>query len=180
MPNVKGSNVVSAVKMLRANRERALALLAPKYHRYLNERVVVASWYPEADQLELLRVVASMLPPTPDPWMTMGRIAARGDLSTLYSYMVKPGEMKGTLRAATALWQTFHDTGELKITLEAPGRALATVRDYAASCREMCRVVGGYVTEVAVAAGANEVSTAKSGCVHEGAPLCSWRMTWRA
>jgi hypothetical protein len=180
MPNVKGSNVLAAVKMLRANRERALQLLAPKYHRFLTERITVASWYPEEDQIELLRVVASMLPRTPDPWMMMGRIAARGDLTNLYSYLVKPGgELKDTLRAATALWQTFHDTGELKIALEAPGSAIATVRNYAASCREMCRVIGGYVTEVASVAGALNVATVKLGCVHDGAPQCSWRMNFR-
>jgi hypothetical protein len=179
MPSVKGSNVLGAVKMLRANRERAEKLLAPQHHHYLHERIMVASWYPEADQLELLRAVAAMLPLAPDPWMTMGRIAARGDLSSLYSYLVRPGDLKDTLRAATALWQTFHDTGELKIVLEAPGRAIATVRNYGASTREMCRVIGGYVTEVATVAGARDVATSKLSCTHDGAPQCSWRMIWR-
>src|SRR6478672_3107837 len=124
MPNVKGSNVVAAVKMLRAHRDRAVALLPPRYHHYLDERILVASWYPEGDQIELLRAVSFLLPGTPDPWMVMGRTTARGDL-------------KDTLRAASSLWQTFHDTGELKITLEAPNQALAVLRGYAVGAREM-------------------------------------------
>jgi hypothetical protein len=178
-PKVKGSNVLGAVKMLRANRERAVALLPAKYHHYLNERIIVSSWYPEADQLELLRAVSFMLPGSPDPWMMMGRIAARGDLSDLYRSIVRPGDLKDALRASTALWRTFHDTGELKLTLEAPERVLAELRGYAASAREMCRVIGGYVTEVASRAALRDVGTIKLGCTLDGAGHCSWRMTLR-
>jgi hypothetical protein len=178
MPKVKGANVLSAVKMLRAHRERAVALLPAQYHHYLDERILVSSWYPEADQLELLRAVAFLLPGTPDPWMVIGRIAAHGDLSDLYRHMVRQGDLKDTLRASTALWNTFHDTGELKITLEAAGRAVAMLRGYAATAREMCRVVGGYVSEVASVAGARDVKTFKLACTLDGAAQCTWRLTW--
>lgn len=179
MPNVKGANVLAAVKMLRANRERAVALLPRELHRYLDERILVSSWYPEADQLELLRAVSFLLPGTPDPWVSIGRIAARDDLKDLYRRMVKPGDLKETLRASSAMWRTFHDTGELKIVLEEPTRALATVRGYAATAREMCRVIGGYVTEVVSTAGMQNIKTAKIACTLDGAPECSWRLTWR-
>jgi hypothetical protein len=164
--------------MLRAHRERAVALLPPDLHHYLDERVIVSSWYPEADQLGLLRAVAFLLPGTPDPWVQIGRIAARTDLSDLYKTIVRPGELKDALRASTSLWRTFHDSGELKLTLEEPGRILATLRGYAATAREMCRVIGGYVTEVATVASGHEIKTVKLGCTLAGAPECSWRLTW--
>jgi hypothetical protein len=179
VPKVKGSNVLAAVKMLRANRERAVALLPPQHHHYLSERVLPSSWYPESDQLELLRAVAFMLPGTPDPWMMIGRIAARDDINDLYRSMVRPGDLKEALRVSSTLWRSFHDTGELKLTLEAPGVAVATLRDYAATAREMCRVIGGYVTEVTTVATTRDIKPAKTACALDGAPACSWRMTWR-
>ena len=179
MPNVKGANVLAAVKMLRANRERAVALLPPKYHHYLDARIMVSSWYPEADQLELLRAVSFLLPGTPDPWVSIGRIAARDDMRDLYRRMVKPGDLKETLRASSALWRTFHDTGELRISLEEPTRAVASVRGYAATAREMCRVISGYVSEVVSAAGIGDIKVTKIACTLDGAPECRWRMTWR-
>ena len=178
MPRVKGANVLAAVKMLRANRERAIALLPARHHHYLDERILVSSWYPEADQLELLRAVSFLLPGTPDPWMMIGRIAARGDLSELYRNMVRPGDLKDALRTFSSLWRTFHDTGELKLSLEEPGRALAALRGYAATTREMCRVIGGYVTEVASVATGRDIRTVKLGCVLDGAPECTWRLSW--
>lgn len=178
VPRVKGANVLAAVKMLRASRDRSVALLPSKYHHYLDERILVSSWYPEADQLELLRAVSFLLPGTPDPWMMIGRIAARGDLSDLYRNMVRPGDLKDALRTFSSLWRTFHDTGELKLSLEEPGRAVAVLRGYAATAREMCRVIGGYVTEVASVATGRDIRTLKLGCVLDGASECSWRMSW--
>ncbi|MGZ3439763.1 MAG: hypothetical protein ACXVDD_09605 [Polyangia bacterium] len=178
VPKVKGANVLAAVKMLRAHRDRAVALLPAQHQHYLDERILVSSWYPEADQLELLRAVSFLLPGTPDPWMMIGRIAARGDLSDLYRNMVRPGDLKDALRASSSLWRTFHDTGELKLTLEEPGRVKAVLRGYA-TAREMCRVIGGYVTEVATVAAGREIKTVKLGCTLDGASECSWRMTWR-
>src|SRR5438309_9754189 len=116
--------------MLRANRARAIALLPVKLHHYLDARILVSSWYPEADQLELLRAVSFLLPGTPDPWMTIGRTAARGDLSELYRNMVRPGDLKDSLRTFSSMWRTFHDSGELKLSLEEPRRALAVLRGY--------------------------------------------------
>ncbi len=176
---VKGANVLAAVKMLRKNRERAIALLPAAYHRYLDERILASSWYPEIDQLELLRAVSFMLPGTPDPWVTIGRIAARDDLKDLYRTMVRTGDLKDTLRASSSLWHTLHDTGELKVALEAPGRVVATLRGYTLA-REMCRVIGGYVTEVVTTGGAKNVATRKTECTLDGAAQCSWRLTWPA
>ena len=176
---VKGANVLAAVKMLRANRERAIKLLPPAHHHYLDERILASSWYPETDQLELLRAVSFMLPGTPDPWVTIGRIAARDDLKDLYRTMVRPGDLKDTLRVSSSLWHTLHDTGELRLTLEAPGRVVATLRGYVLA-REMCRVIGGYVTEFVSAGGVQQVTTRKSECAHDGAAQCSWRLTWSA
>jgi hypothetical protein len=178
VPRVKGANVLAAVKMLRANRPRAVGLLPAKYHHYLDERILVSSWYPEADQLELLRAVSLLLPGTPDPWMMIGRIAARGDLTDLYRNMVRPGDLKEALRTSSSLWRTFHDSGDLKLTLAEPGRAVAVLRGYAATAREMCRVIGGYVTEVVQVAANRDIRTVKLGCTLDGAPDCSWRMIW--
>jgi hypothetical protein len=178
MSNVKGSNVLSAVKMLRAHRERATRLLPRHLHHYLDERIIVSSWYPEEDQLGLLRAVSFLLPGSPDPWMVMGQTAARGDLKKMYRHVVSAGNIAETARAATTLWQSFHDTGELTIAVEEPGRGLATVRGYGATSREMCRLVGGYVSEAFATAGARDVKAVKLDCTLDGSAACTWRMAW--
>jgi hypothetical protein len=56
---------------------------------------------------------------------------------------------------------------------------LATLRSYGATAREMCRVIGGYVAEVVAHAGPKDIKTLKLGCTLDGAPACTWRLTWR-
>src|SRR4051794_14322096 len=91
---VKGVNMLTAVKALRSNRKRAAEILPPPLHRYLEERVLVSSWYPEEDLLALLRALGSMLPPAPDPFAFMGRHTAREHLSGIYRGHVRPGDLE--------------------------------------------------------------------------------------
>jgi hypothetical protein len=176
---VKGTNVLGAVRALKADRERALPRLDERLHRYLEERILVSSWYPEADQIELLRVVASLMPSQPNPYVVMGRMSAALDLSTLYRHQLRPNDPLRSLAAADALWRNYHDTGEMSVVTESATAAVLRLRGYRAACREMCLVVAGYVTGVAEQAGAREPGWVKLGCYLDGAPDCSWRVSWR-
>jgi hypothetical protein len=178
VPKVKGTNVLAAVKMLRSNRPRAQKVLPPWLHHYLDQRILVAGWYPEEHQLELLRAVAMLLPGTPEPWMTMGRITARSDLAGLYRPLMRPGDPAASLRSVQALWRTYHDTGDLSVGIEAPGRACVRLLDYGLPSREMCRIVAGYCAEMATLGGATKVDIQKLLCVLDGAPACEWRLTF--
>ena len=178
MPKVKGTNVVGAVKLLRANRERALALLPARLHHYLQERLLVSSWYPEDDQIELLRVIAKMMPPAPNPFIVMGLTTAQADLTGIYRNYLRPDDPQRTLSAAGGLWRNYHDSGEMSASNEGPSGAVVRLRGYQAACGEMCRVVEGYLTGCARVAGARDVRTTKLTCCLDGAPECSWRLAW--
>ena len=58
MPNAKGTVVVEAVKALLTHGDRARVYLPPKLFPYLEQRIVLASWYPLEDFAELLRTLA--------------------------------------------------------------------------------------------------------------------------
>src|SRR5258708_35757850 len=62
MGKTKGSAVLNAVKLLRARKDDAARLVPPALRHYLEERVVVASWYPEADLIALIVTCAALLP----------------------------------------------------------------------------------------------------------------------
>jgi hypothetical protein len=178
MPKVKGTNVVGAVKLLRANRERALTLLPARLHHYLQERLLVSSWYPEEDQIELLRVIARLMPPTPNPFVVMGMTTAQADLTGIYRNSLRADDPQRTLLAAGGLWRNYHDTGEMSASDEGSKAAVVRLRGYQAACVEMCRVVEGYLIGCSRVAGASDVRTTKLTCSLDGAPECSWRLAW--
>jgi hypothetical protein len=171
-------NVVNVVKMLRMQRERSLAALPPKLHTYLEERILVSSWYPEQDQLGLLRALASMMPRTPDPFIAMGRGTARSDLTGIYKHQLREGDVARTLAFVGALWRNAHDTGEMTMAAEGPRTATVRLRDYGAVSNEMCRVCTGYFQELVVLAVGKRGEATHVECRVDGAPVCTWRIEW--
>jgi hypothetical protein len=174
---VKGTNMLSAVKALRMARDQAQKLLPPSLHRYLEERVLVSSWYPEADLMGLLQTLGKLLPGD-DPFYYMGRRTAGEHLAGIYRGHLRPGDLERTLQSASALWRNYHDTGDMTVTLEGPGRAALQLRDFASTTPEFCRLLRGYFTELAEQAGAKRVDVTKLECILGGGRACRWSMTW--
>jgi hypothetical protein len=177
---VKGTNMLSAVKALRTARDQARAVLPPSLHRYLDDRILVSSWYPEADLMGLLAALGKMMPPGSDPFVFMGRTTAREHLEGIYRGHVRPGDLERTLRSGTSLWRNYHDTGDLSTEFDGPMQATIRLRDFAATSREFCRLLGGYFTELLEQAGGKDVKAAKLACSLDLAPDCEWRLTWSA
>lgn|GEM_PF-2534845 len=177
---VKGTNLIASVKLLRKNKEAARAALPPELHRYLEERVLPTSWYPEADMAVLLRAMAPILRKLgPDPFELMGRAALREHMQGVYAHLLRAD--RATLaRRVSALWQSQHDTGRLTMVELGPGRARFELVEYGHPSREMCATIRGYLMEaLAAAAGCTDVRAAKVSCVLDGADRCAWDCVWR-
>jgi hypothetical protein len=179
MARTKGAHVVQAVKILRANRERALPLLAPPLRKYLDERILPSSWYPTEDHLGLLRALVLLLPRTGDPWLLLGRGNAQLDLHGLYRRHLKPGDPGRTLEVTQAIWSSAYDSGRLEVTL---GDHAATVKllDPGFRSPEICRIMTGYQLEAITLAGAREVRVDHVSCGMSFVSECVWQVAWQA
>ena len=124
MARAKGASLLSAVKWLRGNRDQALAALAPNLHHYLDDRIQVASWYPEQDLIELIRALARILPAGGgDVYEQMGRFSARDQLAGVYRHLLEGGDVLSLPRRGLVLWQSQHDSGRLAVAMDARGFA---------------------------------------------------------
>jgi hypothetical protein len=179
MASTKGTHVLNAVKVLRQSRERALTALRPALHKYLDQRILPSSWYPLDEQLELLRVIAGLMPPAPDPWLIIGRGTARMDLTGVYRSYLRAGHPERMLSSLSALWRSAHDSGEAIVCFDVAGGALITVRHFDLRSREYCRVTTGYLMELVALSGARDerVVHTRCRCVDNG-PECVWKATW--
>jgi hypothetical protein len=181
MARAKGASLVGAVKWLRHDREAALRALPARLHGYLDAQVQVASWYPEADLLDLIRAVARILPGSGgDVYEQMGRFSARDQLAGVYRHLLEGGDQFSLPRRGLVLWQSQHDSGRLGMTIEGPGAARIDVVDYALPSREMCGILRGYTAEMFAMAELKEPSVHKQACRLDGADRCTWRCEWRA
>lgn len=181
MARIKGVAMLNCLKALRARKEEARTLLPAPLRWYLDERIMVSGWYPEEDQLELIRALAGLLPETRiDVYEFMGRFTAERDLAGLYGHMVKQGDPQWTLRRGPAIWRSYHDTGTLSVTFDGPGMARLELSDYGLPSSAMCRVLLGWYGQLVRMTGAREVEIGETRCRQRKDAACVWEVKWPA
>ena len=183
MAKAKGTTMVSLVKFLRSQRERAEAALPAAMHHYLEERIHASSWYPEADLLALLRAMLGMLPGSREAVLgQIGASLAREHQGGIYGHLkLDANDDPATMaRRCFALWGSQHDTGTFHFELIAPGVAKLEVRDYALPSAEMCGILSGYLPESLRLAGVAKLHVAKTACRLDGVAACGWSAEWEA
>jgi hypothetical protein len=179
MAKAKGTTLISMVKFLRSQRERALAVLPASVHGYLAERIHPSSWYPEADSLLLIRGMLALLPGVRHQNLErMGAAIAREHMEGVYEHL-KSEDPSSLPRRTAALWASQHDSGTPSVVVEEPGRARYEIKGYGHPSPEMCAIVQSYFVESLRIAGWADVKAAKLQCVHDGAAACAWILTWR-
>jgi hypothetical protein len=179
MSRAKGASLLGAVKWLRTNRDAALRALPAQLHHYLDDRIQIASWYPEEDLVALVRALARILPAGEgNLYEQMGRFSAREQLAGVYRHLLEGRDALSIPRRGLVLWQSQHDSGRLSVAIEGPGSARIEVVDYAMPTREMCGILLGYTVEMFVMADLKNPSVRKTACRLDGADRCAWQITW--
>ena len=176
MANAKGTVMIEAVKALLPHREKAVPLLGKLAH-YLDDRIVLASWYPVEDYAGLLRAMNRL---TPGGSMSacekMGRDAARAHMSGTYSRLAKAADRK----AAMTLTSSMYDSGEMKVVEREPGRAVWEFVGFPTPENEICETFTGYQAERMAIMGFEDIGVRHTRCRATGAQNCFWELTWKA
>ena len=176
MGKLKGISIIGLVKMLRAHRDRALEILPPELHRYLDEDIRMGQWYPESHATVLLRECAKLFGgPVEEALQRMGEIAAQKH-AEVYGELASG---RGTSSRTFAMWQTQHDTGELRRIRELPTTVRFELDGFEDTSREQCLMMTGYFRGAITLAGHSDPEVTKLSCRLWGDPLCAWRATWK-
>jgi hypothetical protein len=176
MANAKGTVVVGLVKLLRKNKERAREVLPPKLAHYLQERIVLASWYPLEDYIELTRAAAKVIPKAgANVFEMMGRVSAREHMEGTYSRLKKSVNRQ----AAHTLLSSLYDTGEMTVVKREPGHAVIDFARFAIPTREICENFTGYHAERMTIQGFQDIRVTHISCRAQGGKACVWDITWK-
>ncbi|MEM1179244.1 MAG: DUF2378 family protein [Acidobacteriota bacterium] len=180
MAKIKGTGIVGVVRLLRERRDHVEPVLEADLRPYLDRQVLVASWYPEADFLGLLRAMAYFTPKSGgDSWHWLGGHCAEVDLVEVYGSMVQKGNVWGTLERFPRLWRLYHDSGQADVGMLRTHEARVLVRDFAFADEDFCRFMTGYLRRMLKLAGAKgiEVKAMRLGGVGKSA---TWQVRWGA
>jgi len=176
MANAKGTVMVGLVKALRREKARARELVPPELAHYLDERIVMAAWYPLEHFVALLRIAEKVAPSAPTRGCEeRGRLAAREHMAGAYS-----GLSQTTHRRATfSLLASMFDSGQMTVVERRPGGATLEFSEFALPAREVCDIFTGYNGERMKLLGFEEVRVRHVQCRVDGGPTCRWELSWK-
>lgn len=173
--NIKGTGMVGLVRALRAQREQALTLLPADLHAYLDKRIAITAWYPEADYFAIASVYMQLN--RNETWESAGAYAAQQALTTVYKNIVVDGDLAETAARMRVNWRNYHDTGEL--TTESEDACVRVkVCDYAVVKAELCRLNQGYFATLLGMSGVSITRRSKPRCTARGDSHCVWEFAW--
>jgi hypothetical protein len=176
MANAKGTVMIGLVKALRREKELARELMPPELARYLEERIVVAAWYPLEHFVALLRLAEKVAPSAAlRGCEERGRLAAREHMEGAYNRLSQTTHRRATF----TLLASMFDSGQMAVVERRPGGATLEFSDFALPAREVCEIFTGYNAERMKLLGFDEVRVRHSQCRVDGAPTCRWELSWK-
>jgi len=181
MASLKGTYVSATVKALSAHREKALQQLPEELHPYLHGQILNSKWYPADEHFVLLRTLVELAEiDSPDPYATLGIIAAECDMRSTYKVFLVEGNPASTFERLSSVWSLGHDDGAMKATLDA-GRQGGTLElsGHEFCPPELCRLHGTFLARTLEMAGATEVEHEHTRCKAKGDDTCCWSYRWR-
>jgi len=138
--NAKGNGVVEAVKALQAQGGRGKSFLPEKLAHYLEQRIVLASWYPLEDYAEILR---AMMKGGGGPGIPARRWAATRPARTWRAPTARFSKNADRKAAfSCSLVDVRH--GELRVVERDAGHAVVELLNFALPTREICDTFTGY------------------------------------
>jgi uncharacterized protein (TIGR02265 family) len=168
--------MIGVVKTLRSYKKRALNLAPPHLHRYFEERLLAASWYPEEDFRDLTLLLGRLMAVNVEGnvWRVIGAMGAARDFQTTYAAVIRRGDPERTLRRFPDGWRMYRDSGRLVLEEAREGFARVAVYEYPVMCAQLADVNAAYLEGALKAAGAR----ARAEVVTFDGSSAVWHLAW--
>lgn len=178
--SVKGTVLIKMVKTLRKHRERALVIVPPELHKYLDQKILASSWYPIEDYVALFRAVGELIPdPGMDVFEYLGRISAQMDFEGIYNPMVRGKDALGCLTAIVNMQKLTNSTVTFVLQADAEAATIERVHFGEAFVEETCKSQTGYIWQALTYGGAKAAEAKHVLCRHRGDDRCLWKAHWK-
>ncbi|HZS39232.1 MAG TPA: hypothetical protein VFF06_20515 [Polyangia bacterium] len=172
MARAKGTAMLQMAKALRSLPESSRGKVPQALQRYLRERILPSTWYPEEDYLALITTLGQLWPTDGgDVFDQFGTRAAQHDLTGIYRGMMKRGTVLGTLKAIKDLFTLYHDTGRVETSGD-ERHALLDIIDYPSVSADHCRFLDAYCREHLRLSLGREVAVRETQCRARGDTRC--------
>jgi hypothetical protein len=178
VPSVKGTAIIGLVKMARQQRAAFGPELPPETRTFIDTQIMLGSWYPAVHHRNLL-LAADRVQGKGDLEFcrSLGTMAARESLTSVYKRYVTPGDVQASLHHFADFWPLFHDTGVCTWDDPAPGYVRLRVESFAFANRPVCTTHVGWLEGLVELAGGRGQATDEE-CLATGGRACVYGVRW--
>jgi uncharacterized protein (TIGR02265 family) len=183
MARVKGTAIHSSVRYVEERfgegaLGRVTAALPPEDGAAL-EGLLASSWYPMGLLLRLMQEAERQLAPQePELIRNMGRASCDYGINGVYRIFFKVGSPEFIISRATRVFSNYYDTGELKIVEVGDRRVAAELVGLEGGAAQFCERIYGWMQRTLELAGARNLRSGHTSCVHRGDAVCRFEGSW--
>ena len=184
MARVKGTAVLASLRYVRERfgddaLARVIEALPDADRAAFGHGALASSWYEMDAFLHFMQEAERQLgAQEPDVVRRMGRASCDYGVTTVYKIFFKVGSPEFIITRATRVFSNYYDTGELRIVESDPRRVVGELAGFEGGGPQFCDRIFGWMQRTLELAGAKNLRSAHSACVHRGDPVCRFEGRW--
>jgi hypothetical protein len=184
MTQVKGTAVQSSLRYVRerfgpAALDGVLRALPAENRALLSGTILASTWYPIVALLAYMKQAERQLgPQEPNVLYDMGRASCDHGVTGVYKIFFKVGSPEFVTSRSARVFSSYYDTGELRLIESRDGYSAAEVVGIEPPAAEFCARFHGWMHRTLELAGARNLRSSHSACVHRGDAVCRFEGTW--
>ena len=184
MAKVKGTALLSSFRYVRERfgegpLARVIEALPEGDRTAFGQGILASSWYGLDALLRFMQEAERQLrAQEPDVLRKMGRASCEYGLTGVYKIFFKVGSPEYVVSRGAHVYSSYYDTGELRIVEVGSGRAVVELVGFEGGNRQFCERFFGWMQRTLELAGAKNLRTAHSTCVHRGDSICRFEGNW--
>jgi hypothetical protein len=184
MTQVKGTAIQSSLRFVRerfgaAAVDAILRALPAERCGVLSGAILVSAWYPLEVLLAYMKEAERQLGARdPELLYDMGQASCDHGVTGVYKVFFKVGSPEFVTSRSARVFSSYYDTGELRLLESRDGYSAVEVVGIEPSAPELCLRLHGWLHRTLELAGARNVRSTHSSCVHRGDAVCRFEGTW--
>lgn len=158
-----------------------LEALPPGSREVIRDGVLVSSWYPLDQAIEILVAIDEIFGKG-DFELTrkIGAFTARAALAGgVQQSFVKEHDPAFVLKMSPVLWQQYYDTGRIEIESQGEESAITRIHDFERPHPVICSGLLGWIEEAIEIWGGTQVRVSEEKCRCKGDPYCEILASWK-
>jgi len=185
-PEANGKAFLGMIKYIKtkggpALLDQILSAADPAAREIFTQKIMVSDWHPYAVFTSFLSTVqARMSNGDPNFFRSVGMVAGRSDLGTIFAIYKRLASQEKLIRSCTTVWSSYYrNAGSMVATEWKPERTIVQISNFPQMSPLHCRLMEGWMAATMEEIGARLLKYEEIKCMSKGASCHEFLYVWQ-